>query len=394
MSEIEVDALVVGAGPGGLYAAGCLARAGHEVLVCEEHHTIGEPVHCTGILADASFKEFDLPRRTILNGVDTLRLVSPSGLSVDYTTDRPEAVVIDRARFDRALADRAQAAGAQVWTGVRVHGLHAANDGVRAEVGSNRVRARLAVLACGASYRLQRHAGFGLPAKYLQTAQCELPARIPGRVVEIHFGRDVAPGGFAWAVPVVRPDGHYVRIGVMTSRDARLCFGRIVERSADSWGLQPERVTPRLKVLPLGAIQRTYGTRLLAVGDAAGLVKPTTGGGIYYSILSASIAASVGARALSRDRLDATALSAYESRWRSRLGRELEAQHALRGAAVAMSDRDIDALFDLAQTDGVMPLVRRTARFNEHRHLIQALFKHREARQILFRSLRAQLVGV
>jgi len=52
-----------------------------------------------------------------------------------------------------------------------------------------------------------------------------------------------------------------------------------------------------------------------------------------------------------------------------------------------LSDQEIDALFELAQTDGIMPIVRRTAQFNRHRNLIVALFKHPPARQIFFRRL-------
>jgi hypothetical protein len=85
--------------------------------------------------------------------------------------------------------------------------------------------------------------------------------------------------------------------------------------------------------------------------------------------------------------LDAQSLSVYEVRWRARLSREFDAQQELRRLAIGMSDADIDALFDLARTDGVIPLVRKTARFNEHRHLIRALFNHRPARRILFRAL-------
>jgi geranylgeranyl reductase family protein len=386
MADIDVDVLVVGAGPGGLFAAARLARDGHRVLVCEEHDTVGDPVHCTGIVAAESFDEFQLPRASILNPLDSVRFVSPSGMPIVYSTSRPEAVVIDRGMFDRALADSARAAGTVIRTGTRVSDLASTATGVSAKAGGDRVRARLVVLACGASYGVQRRARLGLPGQYLQTAQCELPARRL-REVEMHFGRDIAPGGFAWAVPVVRSEGPYVRVGVMAAHDAPGFFCAMLDRIGGHWGIETDGVRPRLKILPLAAIARTYDTRLLAVGDAAGLVKPTTGGGIYYSVLSGSLAADVGSRALRRDRLDAKSLSVYETRWRARLAREFDAQLELRRLAVGMSDADIEALFDLARTDGVMPLVRKTARFNEHRHLIKALFNHRPARRILFRSL-------
>jgi geranylgeranyl reductase family protein len=386
MADIDVDVLVVGAGPGGLVAVARLARDGRRVLVCEEHPTVGDPVHCTGIVAADGFDEFQLPRASILNPLDRVRFMSPSGMPIVYSTSKPEAVVIDRGVFDRGLADAARAAGAMIATGTRVSGLTANTHGVSARAGERAVRARLVILACGASYGIQRRARLGLPGQYLHTAQRELPATRLGEV-EMHFGRDIAPGGFAWAVPVLRKEGPHVRVGVMASHDAPTFFGAMMARIAGPWGIETRAVAPRLKILPLAAIARTYDTRLLAVGDAAGLVKPTTGGGIYYSVLSGSLAAEVGSKALERDRLDAASLSVYETRWRARLAREFDAQLELRRLAVGMSDADIEALFELARTDGVMPLVRKTARFNEHRHLIKALFNHRPARRILFRSL-------
>jgi len=382
-----VDVLIVGGGPGGLFLAARLAEGGVRTVVCEEHSRVGDPVHCTGVLSSDSFDRFDLPVSATLNHLTDVRFVSPGGIPVDYATASPIATVIDRPAFDRALAERAVAAGARVRSGARVTGLDVDASGVRATIlGGEVVKARLAVLACGANYAFQRRFGFGLPRTYLHTAQRELPAAVMP-CVELHFGRDVAPGGFAWAVPVVRPEGFHVRIGVMAARDAPGCYDRMLQRVGDRWGVSNRDLPPRLKILPLGAIGRTYADRLLAIGDAAGLVKPTTGGGIHYSIVSASIAAEVALDALASDRLSADSLVTYERRWRAELADEFDAQHELREVATDLSDQAIDSFFELAHTDGIMPIVRATARFNEHRPLIRALFKHPPARRILFRSI-------
>ena len=384
----SIDVLIVGGGPGGLFMAARLADRGVRTLVCEEHARVGDPVHCTGVLAADSFAAFDLPNTATLNQLTAVRFLSPGGIPVDYTTPSPLATVIDRPTFDRALAARAIAAGAEIRVGARVTSLEADASGARASVGGATIHARLAVLACGANYKFQRRFGLGLPTTYLQTAQRELPARHPGDV-ELHFGRDVAPGGFAWAVPVLRPGGASVRIGVMASRDIRQCYDRMLGRIGERWGVTASGAAPRVKILPLGAVGRTYGERMLAIGDAAGLVKPTTGGGIHYSIVSAALAAEVAVEALAADRLDAETLSTYERAWRAELADEFEAQQELRQVATSLSDKAIDSFFELAHTDGIMPIVRATARFNEHRPLIRALFKHPPARRILFRAMMA-----
>jgi flavin-dependent dehydrogenase len=125
----------------------------------------------------------------------------------------------------------------------------------------------------------------------------------------------------------------------------------------------------------------------LAIGDAAGLVKPTTGGGIYYSLLSAALAADVLTDALGRNDLSADRLAPYEREWRERLSAEFQAQLDLRLVAHRMSDSDIEDLFELARTDGVMPIVRRTASFNRHRKLIVELLKHPPVRQLILRRI-------
>jgi len=380
------DVIVVGGGPAGLYASLQLAQAGFSVALFEEHQAAGEPVHCTGVLAREAFEEFGLSTGSILNELATVRFYSPSGEPVEYSTPSVEAVVVDRALFDRSLARKALAAGVSIFSGQRVTSIDVAHDGVLVTSGTTVSRSRVCILACGASYALQRKLGLGMPRLLLHSAQIEVPAGSLGDV-EVHFGRSVAPQGFAWAVPVQR-DRPYVRIGVMCDRGAGLHFSAIVSRLSVRWGIAaPDVRQPRQKILPLGPIERTYSDRVLALGDAAGLVKPTTGGGIYYSLVSAGLAAQTLAELLPRDELKAESLAIYQRRWRRRLGSELRWQLLLRRIARRLSDEDIDALFELARTDGIMPLVRRTAAFNHHREFITALFKHPPARRLLLRAV-------
>jgi len=131
-------------------------------------------------------------------------------------------------------------------------------------------------------------------------------------------------------------------------------FDSFLDRVRQRWGIAANgNPVPRQRILPLSPIRKTYANRLLVVGDAAGLVKPTTGGGIYYSLVSAAIAAEVLANALRRDRLGEPVLREYERRWRDRLEEEFQAQLTFRLLAQRLTDTEIEDLFELANTDGL-----------------------------------------
>ena len=383
-----LDVAIVGGGPGGMAAARSLARSGWSVTVFEEHQHIGTPVHCTGVLAADVVTALSLPAEAVLNPLSTVRFVAPAGHSFEYTTGITEAVVIDRAVFDEALGWGATSVGASIVRGRRVINIEVAASSVRLTFAEGEsVAARSVILACGANYAFQKRLGLGMPSTFLQSAQLELPAEHLGDV-EIHFGSEIAPKGFAWAVPVKRSFGSFVRIGVMADSDPAEYFSRMLARVRDRWGVAvPDTAAPRRRMLPLGSVKRTYAERVLAVGDAAGLVKPTTGGGIYYSVVSGELAAEVLDSRLAVDDLSAAGMRQYEQRWRTRFQSEFTAQLALRFVAQRMRDSDIDALFTLAITDGILPLVRQTARFNRHRDFILALLRHQPARRALFGRL-------
>jgi len=370
-------------------AARALAAAGHDVVVLEEHDTIGVPVHCTGLLGLDAFDELDIPRHTILTTANAARFIGTDGSSVFVDADHVRAAIVDRAEFDRSLAGSSRAAGAELRAGARVRSISVLPDrvAVRGDGEAATLDARACVIACGANYRFNRSLGLGVPRAFVQSAQLEAEFDGPEHV-EVFLGRNIAPGGFAWTVPFVR-DGHrYNRIGLMCEDRASALFARFAQSIRARHAVTVEAwQRPRTKILPLAPVSRTYARRLLAVGDAAGLVKPTTGGGIYYSLISGQIAADVLGPALACDELGEARLRDYEDRWRARLGSEIRIGLKFRALAARLSDRAIDSLVELARIDGLVPLLKQTADFNWHGTSALALLRHAQFRKILLASI-------
>lgn len=384
-----IDVLVVGGGPAGLLTAGRLAGAGLDVLLLEEHAEIGEPAHCTGIVSMETADLAKIPDDLVLGRLTRARLIAPDGREAHqaWTGQGSEAIVaIDRAAFDQSLARQAAAAGAVLRLGTRVQHVEVAPDAVTVHGAHGAHRARTCVLACGVSYRFQRQLGLGLPVRAIHTTQVEVDA-VPAEAVELHFGQAVAPGGFLWTVPVIRQGRSRLKIGLMAWGDASAHLGRFLARPAVQARLLQPPSSPVRRLLPLGPITKTYAERLLVVGDAGGFTKPTTGGGIYYSLLTASLAAETLLEAFQVGRFDEAALQAYEARWHERLGTELRIGDWLRHVVSKSSDAEVGLLIRAMASQDVQTLVQTTARFNWHRDIIVALVRHPNIAALLFRTL-------
>jgi len=386
------DVLVIGGGPAGLYAAYCLAKAGRRVAVFEEHSEIGMPVHCTGLLAAESFSRFTLPQDSILATMRRARFHSPGGHLLSIASNEDETVILDRPSFDRGLADQAVKAGADLFLGHRIVTLHRFRGGVVAgsssSIGGGRLtRGALVVLATGAAYHLHQDLDLGLPSHFVQTAQVEVDFAADTDV-EVHFGQEVAPESFAWIVPFRRGGASKARIGLLASRDAGGYLDRFLRSPKVASRTLPGRPWHyRRRPIPLRPIQRTYAERVLVVGDAAGLVKPTTGGGIYYGLLTAKLAAATAEEALVAGDCSARFLRRYQAAWQAALASEIRTGALFRCYVSQLSDAQIDEAFQLVASDQVARIIRDHATFNWHRALILALWRCSKVRGFLWRSL-------
>ena len=139
--------------------------------------------------------------------------------------------------------------------------------------------------------------------------------------------------------------------------------------------------------MPVAPVTKSYADRIVAVGDAAGLTKPVSGGGIFYSLLSAQFAAETLIEALAADDLSAARLSHYEARWRGRLMPEIRISRRFRDCLARLSDDEWDTLVTALASDDVQALIRRKAMFNWHGPLIRSMVKQPGIKSILLRSL-------
>ena len=394
------DIVVVGGGPAGCHTASLLAREGFDVHVLEEHSIIGEPVDCSGVVGAESFATLGLPNSLRLEEIRALTLVSPSALKVCFSPPYPLAYIIDRAAFDRAIAERMFTSGVSLHLGahvvdVRGPGDYVEVDFVRTSTLQSRnskssvadsIKAKAVILAGGPRYKLQKKLGMGMPGDFLKTAQTDLPVR-GIKETKVLLGSQVAPDSFAWVVPYRRGAEEFARIGVSAKVSAVPYLRRLLAQLLAGGHLSCGKAPIRSWVIPISPIQKTYADRVLAVGDAAGQTKPTTGGGIYYGLLCAEIAAETVARAFAKGDFSSGILRGYEKAWRKKLGTELRLGAFFRRLVERLTDEEIDALFLIVQSDGVLSGIAQKARFDQHRDVILFALRHPGLGKIFLRGL-------
>jgi geranylgeranyl reductase family protein len=377
------DVIIVGSGPVGCYTASLLARRGFDTVVLEKNLSVGHDVVCTGIIGMEAFERLGLPRDSVVNQIQDINFYSPSGICFCFRPDSPIALMVDRRRFDQGIAAMALDSGASLRCGSLVTDIAARGNGAVVEVEDSGkrfdLRAKLVVLACGFNPTLTERLGLGSPGVCLQGAEVELDMDGVGET-EIYVGRDLAPGSFAWVAPM---DGKRTKIGTATREKAVPFLRDFLNRPMIKNRRLSRNPQIRWDLIPIRPIRKSFRERVLVVGEAAGQVKSTTCGGIYYGLISAASAVETVEEAFSENRFDESVLTRYEARWRDALGHELEIGYRVRQVFSVLEDRQIDKFFGILNSDGIGAIIQNEARYDWHKDLILSLSKHMALRNYL-----------
>lgn len=303
---------IVGGGPAGSLSA-MNASAKDEVTIYEEH--LKQPVQCAGLVSKSGLERLGikLKKTLIRNRISGAKLISPLGSEIEIKARRRKALVIDRDRFDKFLLNMAVDSGAE-FVNKRVENLR--------EIEGERI-----ILATGTDYTLHRRAGLSIPSEFLIGAQYELDVECDRDLVELHFN---VPEFFSWIIPM----DDYARVGVCRKENPIPFLDRFVRR------LEAEdRIHGSVRKKNYGIIPvyepgiRTQYDNIILLGDAAGQVKATSGGGVVMAGLAAKHCMKGN----------------YEDSWRQDIGKELSLHLKIHRFLEKLSPKNKDKLFSLVR---------------------------------------------
>ncbi len=359
---MSTDIIVIGCGVAGATAAETAVSLGSRVLLLEEHDQVGVPSHCSGHVGINSMKRLgvSVPEGIIKNRIRGATFHSPSGQVLRIERKSPVTWVLDRRAFDQHLTARAQKAGVQTQFNSRAVSMQTPDKGsvqLRATVnGENRVFDCKLVIDCeGAAPTLtpQMLLSERRKSMWVNSAQVHVDhvEDLDHDTVEVYLGSAYAPGFFAWIIPW--RDGS-AKVGLAARQgNPRLLLERFMTKHPDVSRRLKE--APRRDVsfhpIPLGGpISKTFHPGMLIAGDSAQQVKPTTGGGIVFSLICGKAAGEVANNASVMGDASESFLSKYERQWKSEIGCDLNVMRRIRRMLFRLPDRQLEKIFSVART--------------------------------------------
>ena len=327
MAQDEIyDVIVVGGGPAGATAATDLAERGLKVALLDR---AGRIKPCGGAIPPRLIRDFAIPAHLLKARVSLATMVSPKGVSVDMPIEGGFVGMVDRAEFDEWLRERAGLSGAKRVTG-RFEALERGLDGLpvvryatKSAEGAQSLKGRIVIGADGANSAIAREevrgsqrGKFVFAYHEIVEAPVDKATGAPDNRCEIYYRGALSPDFYAW----IFPHGSTMSVGTGSAHKGFSLKGSVHDLRAQT-GLDVYRtVRSEGAPIPLKPLPRwDNGRDVVLAGDAAGVVAPASGEGIYYAMLGGRLAAEAAEKALVTG--DARALKLARKRFMKEHGR-------------------------------------------------------------------------
>jgi digeranylgeranylglycerophospholipid reductase len=333
---IDVDVLIVGAGPAGSSAARAAAEAGANVLMIEKRARIGEPVRCAEYIPSLLAQQVKVPKKVIAQETKGIITFMPDGKVLRKSAP---GFILNRDKFDQALAAQAEMAGARILTATRAVSKAGRRVITVGPSGGEEIRTKVIVGADGPDSTVGSWIG-QKNKKVMWALQQTVELKEPCHDTEVYFAREY-PGGYAWLFP----KGGLANVGVGVKRELggvpKVAFRAFRERMKDRIG---ELVSATAGLIPVGgplpSVNENAG--IILVGDAAGHTHAITGGGIPQAVLGGTMAGKSAAEAANGNR---GAFRDYVFHWRKAFGATMDKAAKKREALeTAWDGEDLDNL--------------------------------------------------
>ncbi|RJU93323.1 MAG: geranylgeranyl reductase family protein [Candidatus Poseidoniales archaeon] len=355
MDTCHYDVVIVGAGPIGGRAAELLSESGLSVLMLEEHTEIGRPFQCAGLVTPSAMEVVEA-YDTVLEEVDGALIHGPSGTLVPVGTEGVlRTYVVCRKRFDQFVVQKGMEAGAHLWLNSTPVEATVADDGAEIIVKKDGVKVnvtcKLIVGADGAHSWTRRFFKMGRPKELMIGFQTEVVGyQGRDRWLEMYSGEAIAPGFFAWVIPSgfgTHRIGLWSTADRLNGRSIESCYQDLLDH--DLWKdrfSDIQEIARYCGPVPSGMIKKTVKQRVMLLGDAAGMAKPTTGGGIGPGFHQIQCILSPLVEAIMNDNLSDANLRAITKKPWEAMKKEQDRARALRNLLVSdCSDKKLDQHF-------------------------------------------------
>jgi geranylgeranyl reductase family protein len=371
---MDFDFIVVGAGPIGSFLSKSLAEDGYSVGIFERKKEIGKGVICSGIIGKEPYNSFDLPVKAIIRGISSLKVFSPSLIELEHSEGEPFAYIADRRIFDKELFGEALKAGADSFLESKVLDVLREKNRISIkyleEGRESKKSARCIIIASGADFSLHRKTGISAPDKLLWGNKVEASGGNGESSVEVYILNKPDLSSFGWIIPL---NGH-TRIGALSESCSQEPLHNLIAKSNGRFIVDINKVEKA--PIACGNSEKIFAERIVAVGEAAGQVKTTTGGGIYYGLVGASIAKEVLVKAAKANNFSARFLSQYESIWKSKMGGEIKNGIIVRKLASKMTPQMVDNFFEfLSKNPSIKQELEGRFCFDYHKDIIKSVVK-------------------